>query len=978
MQTRERAQTLPAPPATANPSPTAAAAPPPRTAAVTSPQATAPTSSLRRSASDASTVAPSSPPTSPRPLPSSSSGIMPPLKSVRASSDSPPAASAGKRRTLARMLPTKGSNTTSAAATTADVDNNSDDAEHWSDERVEWAGITYSLDGLPPFDSDCPNAVRAAMEPAPGSADPTMRAYNPTHCLWLAMAAALAYRSSAQIKHVVTRIWRWDEAEFFEDVETDTQGFGMYNHQAIIVSFRGTVGKQNWLTNLDYCPTEPFPTLKGVKVHNGFNSALMSVFEDVRRFILKARANNPTLPLYLGGHSLGGALANMLLAYLSMPSCMATCPLYKPPTKKDRKKSKANLRAASDMDMVQKKEEKTAVKESTGGSAIVGGAGERKAGRFRSLISRGGGKAKEAAPDSNSSDSDNDDVSSTPRGSVGDDELRPQLPHHSQSVPNMVLSDDDGDDDVSDGDDGLSLSAPVKRTTGAPPAATSAHVSIASSSRPKHHPHSDPLLSAKENEKRAKKARKELKEKQKEEEQQKKKATKAAKAASKAQLPTSPRKSAGQADGEANKGSTLANAKQRQSFVEQRVLKRGHTACDLSLLMPARPTAAAAAAAADSTAATDAAAASATTDDSALPSAAAAEPTAEATAAPSITDVAATSSSTPSSSAEPTTSSVHADGWHSTSAPVVPTKPPLSPPLPAAAAVVAAMGEATTCEATTCDITSLVTASSAVAASHLQPMPFVPIAVAGVYTFGQPKVGNDEFVYELKRHAPSTGFYRVTHNNDVVPSLPRKGYAHCGRRIFVSQDGLLIQGEGVAREVRELNRGGVGAIRRTKRGLMDHLMRAYLDQVVNHYRLNEPDLVSPCSSPASLRGALRGLLEVEQTVLRAEDAGFAPESVEDFMAALRGFSVADAIHTDNLGKTKKATVKEAKKKATESIKLIKKKEKALRRRSQNLEDAIEPAAVAVRPTHRRTKSTGTSGVGFIRGSADTTSKADLV
>jgi hypothetical protein len=35
-----------------------------------------------------------------------------------------------------------------------------------------------------------------------------------------------------------------------------------------------------------------------VKVHNGFNSALMSVFEDVRRFILKARANNPTLPLY--------------------------------------------------------------------------------------------------------------------------------------------------------------------------------------------------------------------------------------------------------------------------------------------------------------------------------------------------------------------------------------------------------------------------------------------------------------------------------------------------------------------------------------------------------------------------------------------------------------------------------------------------------------------------------------------------------
>jgi putative lipase involved disintegration of autophagic bodies len=68
------------------------------------------------------------------------------------------------------------------------------------------------------------------------------------------------------------------------------------------------------------CQTEPFPALKGVKVHNGFNSALVSVFEDIRRFVLKSRATNPALPLYLGGHSLGGALANLLLAYLSMPS----------------------------------------------------------------------------------------------------------------------------------------------------------------------------------------------------------------------------------------------------------------------------------------------------------------------------------------------------------------------------------------------------------------------------------------------------------------------------------------------------------------------------------------------------------------------------------------------------------------------------------------------------------------------------------
>jgi hypothetical protein len=129
--------------------------------------------------------------------------------------------------------------------------------------------------------------------------------------------------------------------------------------------------------------------------------------------------------------------------------------------------------------------------------------------------------------------------------------------------------------------------------------------------------------------------------------------------------------------------------------------------------------------------------------------------------------------------------------------------------------------------------------------------------------------------------------------------------------------------------------------------------------MMGHFQLNKPELLAAdgCTSP---RGKLRGLLEVEQTVLHAEDAGLVcaapegelshqpaprsdqpvvvvvamalaqhtqPESLEEFMVALQGFSVADAIHTNNLGKTKKTTVKEAKKRATESIKLIKQKEK---------------------------------------------------
>jgi hypothetical protein len=125
----------------------------------------------------------------------------------------------------------------------------------------------------------------------------------------------------------------WDVVEIFEDVATDTHAFGMHNGHSIIISFRGTTGKQNWMTNLKYSPvrvfflllvvvvrrgsaarlthslilalalthhqTEPFPTLKGAKVHNGFNTAFLSVFAKIRAFIVQARATNPHMSLYV-------------------------------------------------------------------------------------------------------------------------------------------------------------------------------------------------------------------------------------------------------------------------------------------------------------------------------------------------------------------------------------------------------------------------------------------------------------------------------------------------------------------------------------------------------------------------------------------------------------------------------------------------------------------------------------------------------
>jgi hypothetical protein len=182
----------------------------------------------------------------------------------------------------------------------------------WSEDAVEWCGVRYARGDLPPFDTI-------------GLRDKT--AYNPNHALWLATAAALAYRSPAQIRHVVTSIWLWEDMTFFHDAATDSQGFGMYGKACIVICFRGTESIRDCSTNTMAAKIAPFPGWPNVKVHRGYDMALLSLWDQIVAFINKARSANPALPLYFTGHSLGGALANLCLAYLSFPS---PCPLPLP------------------------------------------------------------------------------------------------------------------------------------------------------------------------------------------------------------------------------------------------------------------------------------------------------------------------------------------------------------------------------------------------------------------------------------------------------------------------------------------------------------------------------------------------------------------------------------------------------------------------------------------------------------------------
>jgi hypothetical protein len=64
------------------------------------------------------------------------------------------------------------------------------------------------------------------------------------------------------------------------------------------------------------------------------------------------------------------------------------------------------------------------------------------------------------------------------------------------------------------------------------------------------------------------------------------------------------------------------------------------------------------------------------------------------------------------------------------------------------------------------------------------------IPVQGVYTFGQPRVGNKDFAAAVNEKLGS-GIYRFVNDRDIVPRVPlfTMGFCHYGNQTFFDSDG---------------------------------------------------------------------------------------------------------------------------------------------------------------------------------------------
>jgi len=116
----------------------------------------------------------------------------------------------------------------------------------------------------------------------------------------------------------LVQIFDWDNVQAFLAVNPD---------EFAVLAFRGTANREDWGINLN-ARTVPMQGFPAVRVHEGFWNAFLAQRDPIMAAVDKYVPNE--LGLYITGHSLGGALAQIASAVLERDN-LAACYTYGSP-----------------------------------------------------------------------------------------------------------------------------------------------------------------------------------------------------------------------------------------------------------------------------------------------------------------------------------------------------------------------------------------------------------------------------------------------------------------------------------------------------------------------------------------------------------------------------------------------------------------------------------------------------------------------
>lgn len=145
----------------------------------------------------------------------------------------------------------------------------------------------------------------------------TVIGYNAVNMLWCARLANLAY-SNLSVAQSQAAIWGL-EVVGFEDGKYGTQAFLFYNINFAVLVFRGTEKNvDDYLTDLKiqnikspwYSGRSDLETLD-ITLHQGFSQAVEDNWDAIKGLFEQTKlfTQEKSIPLWISGHSLGGALA---------------------------------------------------------------------------------------------------------------------------------------------------------------------------------------------------------------------------------------------------------------------------------------------------------------------------------------------------------------------------------------------------------------------------------------------------------------------------------------------------------------------------------------------------------------------------------------------------------------------------------------------------------------------------------------------